>query len=59
MENKRILVTGGAGFIGSHLVDFLVKSGNTVIVLDSLVRGNKLPRDILNDLEVIKGGCSR
>ncbi|MBC8274751.1 MAG: NAD-dependent epimerase/dehydratase family protein [Chloroflexi bacterium] len=34
------LVTGGAGFIGSHLVDFLMKSGETVSVLDNLSAGN-------------------
>jgi UDP-glucose 4-epimerase len=34
-----ILVTGGAGFIGSHLVERLVKEGYSVIVVDNLLRG--------------------
>ena len=34
-----VLVTGGAGFIGSHLVDFLVAHGHSVTVLDNLSRG--------------------
>ena len=33
------LVTGGAGFIGSNLVDFLVKKGHEVIILDNLSTG--------------------
>ncbi len=38
---KRILVTGGAGFIGSHLCERLVKEGNDVICLDNLFTGSK------------------
>lgn len=38
---KRILVTGGAGFIGSHLCERLVKEGNDVICLDNFFTGAK------------------
>lgn len=37
----RILVTGGAGFIGSHLVDRLIEQGHKVIVIDNLSTGKK------------------
>ena len=37
----RVLVSGGAGFIGSHLVDSLVARGDEVVVLDDLSRGEK------------------
>ena len=39
-KDMACLVTGGAGFIGSHLVDFLMNSGETVHVLDNLSAGN-------------------
>jgi len=41
MRKKRILVTGGAGFIGSHLCDRLISSGNDVICVDNLFTGSK------------------
>ena len=36
---KKYVVTGGAGFIGSHISEYLVKSGHEVTVLDSLRTG--------------------
>ncbi len=38
---KRILVTGGAGFIGSHLCERLLNEGNDIICLDNFFTGNK------------------
>ncbi|EAY73735.1 hypothetical protein OsI_01610 [Oryza sativa Indica Group] len=37
----RVLVTGGAGFVGSHLVDRLVERGDSVIVVDNFFTGRK------------------
>ncbi|MFO8052476.1 MAG: SDR family oxidoreductase [Candidatus Omnitrophota bacterium] len=51
-EAKSILVTGGAGFIGSHIVDRLVKLGAQVTVLDNLITGKV--ENIKDNLEKIK-----
>ncbi len=40
-DKKRVLVTGGAGFLGSHLCEKLLKEGNFVICLDNLSSGFK------------------
>ncbi len=37
----RILVTGGAGFVGSNLVDKLMMAGHDVVVLDNMFTGRK------------------
>jgi dTDP-glucose 4,6-dehydratase len=41
MNSKRILVTGAAGFLGSHLCDALLDAGNSIIGVDNLSTGNE------------------
>ncbi|MDX2361101.1 MAG: NAD-dependent epimerase/dehydratase family protein [Crocinitomicaceae bacterium] len=51
----KVLITGGAGFIGSNLAKRLVDDGHEVVVLDSLLRGNKLEKDTFAKIDFIKG----
>jgi UDP-glucose 4-epimerase len=52
MENKRILVVGGAGYIGTHMVKDLLDNGYGVITLDDLSKGHK---ELLPGGEFIEG----
>ena len=46
----RVMVTGGAGFIGSHLIDALLKRGDNVVVIDNLSSGKlSFIQDHIND----------
>lgn len=46
MNNKTILITGGAGFIGSHLTDELLNRDNKVVILDNLSLGRRENLDL-------------
>lgn len=50
------LVTGGAGFIGSHIVNHLIMNGHQVIVLDDLSGGDK--KNVHNEAEVVIGSIT-
>jgi UDP-glucose 4-epimerase len=55
----KILVTGGAGFIGSHIVEALVKKGHDVRVLDNFFSGRmENLRGVKGDVEVLRGDCA-
>lgn len=55
----RILVTGGAGFIGSHLAEALVKRGHRVRVLDNFYAGDRRNlRAVRGDVEILRGDCA-
>ena len=62
MAEKTVLITGGAGFIGSHLVEAFLGEGYRVHVIDDLSggkRGNLAPRAELHELDIRSPGAPR
>lgn len=55
MKNSKVLVTGGAGFIGSNLVRHLVENGNTVTVLDNFMSGYRSNLEPFPMVRLIEG----
>ena len=55
MKNKKVLVTGGAGFIGSNLVAELIREGNDVTVLDNFTTGFRSNLDPMPMVHIVEG----
>ncbi len=58
MKERNILVTGGAGFIGSNAVDTLIGLGNNVVAYDNLSSGKFSFIEHLNNSKTIKYGAT-
>lgn len=61
MQGKRVVVTGGAGFIGSHLAELLVEQGYHVIIIDDLSTGKMANVELLlkkTNVEFIQGSIT-
>src|SRR3990167_3390807 len=54
MKNKMVLITGGAGYIGSHAAKIFLEKGYSVIIFDNLSRGYREPIKILQKIGILK-----
>ena len=57
----KIMITGGAGFIGSHIADLLIQNGHAVVVVDDLSNGRKEninPRAVFHHTSILDGGLA-
>lgn len=60
LEGRSVVVTGGAGFIGGHLVESLVGSGAAVTVIDDLSTGSIANLEsCLSEIDFVEGDCCR
>jgi UDP-glucuronate decarboxylase len=60
MNKRVVLVTGGAGFIGSHLCRRLLKDGHEVICFDDLSTGNlNNLKDVADQIAFVEGNCNK
>jgi UDP-glucose 4-epimerase len=55
MRNRKVLVTGGAGFIGSNLVKRLIEDGNSVTVIDNFISGHRTNLEPFPSVHVFEG----
>lgn len=58
-KGKKVLVTGGSGFIGSHVVEKLVTKGSIVTILDNMQNGSKSNLSaVKKDVQLLVGDCT-
>jgi UDP-glucuronate 4-epimerase len=59
IKDKKILITGGAGFIGGHLCEYALINGNDVVVVDSFNDETSTPAEKVKNIEHIQGTANK